>query len=151
MRRSAVYEQKQARVLAMQIFYQRSFLGVLHLSEQTRIDQLSLRPLNLSYLVDLLDLHKKKHKAWEQELDIALKQWKRNRLQRALQAIFWVALAEFELIEKLEYKLNLKIIIHEALEMTKSYVGEQAQGFCNGVLQKLFDAKREKLEFYDEV
>lgn len=76
----------------------------------------------------------------QEDLDALINQvatgWKTHRMGRAELAIIRLALFEMKYDDEIPYR----VAINEAVELAKTYGGEDSPGFVNAVLGKLADA-----------
>ena len=67
-----------------------------------------------------------------------LKNWKQTRLSETLNALLRISTCELLYFPKTDGK----VVLNEAIEICKSYVGDQATKFCNGVLHTIWQEKQ---------
>lgn len=87
----------------------------------------------LSYLTTLVSGVQSNKEAIDQAISQNLKKWSLSRLERTNLLI--LRLAAYELLYQPE--VDKRIVMNEAIELTKSYNDEKASKFVNGVLQSI--------------
>ncbi|MGK0288917.1 MAG: N utilization substance protein B [bacterium] len=124
---------RQARELAVKIFYQRVKIGVNFLGEA------------LLYQEEELDADKRQfcellvQKTWEnlpqidQHIQENLINWKQSRLSETLNTLLRLSIGEI-----LYLKTDGKVVLNEALEICREYVDENAVKICNGLLNAVW-------------
>lgn len=89
------------------------------------------------YLHDLVKGVKENQKMLDQQIEKKLKNWSIQRIETTNLLI--LRLATYELY--FEEETDPRIIINEAIELTKLFNNEEASKFVNGVLQGILDEK----------
>jgi|SRR5699024_368592 len=92
---------------------------------------------NLAYLVDLVNGVKEHQNFLDEQLEKRLKNWTIQRIE--ITNLLILRLAAYELY--FHEEIDPRIVINEAIEMTKSFNNENASKFVNGVLQGILDTK----------
>ena len=87
----------------------------------------------LSYLHTLVSGVQTNKEAIDQAISQNLKKWSLNRLERT--NLLLLRLAAYELLYHPE--VDKRIVMNEAIELTKLYNDEKASKFVNGVLQSI--------------
>ncbi|GAA0352567.1 N utilization substance protein NusB [Alkalibacterium iburiense] len=87
----------------------------------------------LSYLHTLVSGVQANKEAIDQAISQNLKKWSLNRLERT--NLLLLRLAVYELLYQPE--VDKRIVMNEAIELTKLYNDEKASKFVNGVLQSI--------------
>lgn len=87
----------------------------------------------LSYLHTLVSGVQANKEAIDQAISQNLKKWSLNRLERT--NLLLLRLAAYELLYQPE--VDKRIVMNEAIELTKLYNDEKASKFVNGVLQSI--------------
>ena len=87
----------------------------------------------LSYLHTLVSGVQTNKEAIDQAISQNLKKWSLNRLERT--NLLLLRLAAYELLYQPE--VDKRIVMNEAIELTKLYNDEKASKFVNGVLQSI--------------
>lgn len=87
----------------------------------------------LSYLTTLVSGVQSNKEAIDQAISQNLKKWSLSRLERTNLLI--LRLAAYELLYQPE--VDKRVVMNEAIELTKSYNDEKASKFVNGVLQSI--------------
>lgn len=89
------------------------------------------------YLHDLVKGVRENQKMLDQQIEKKLKNWSIQRIETTNLLI--LRLATYELY--FEEETDPRIIINEAIELTKLFNNEEASKFVNGVLQGILDEK----------
>lgn len=128
---------RKARESAFQVLYQRNKIGVM--AEETLIlDPKELDQDSLTFSRNLID------KCWEnmEEVDNQiqqnLKDWKQSRLSETLNAVLRLATSELLFFPETDGK----VVINEALELCRAYLGESPVKMCNGVLHGIWSKQQ---------
>lgn len=128
-----------ARILALQIIYSRSKLGINQAGESEVIRDSCLKGKYREFGSQLIET------TWKHlsEIDLAiqkhLKNWKQNRLTDTLNALLRISVAELLFFPETEKK----IVINEAIELCREFVDEKATKMCNGVLHSVSKEDRD--------
>lgn len=92
---------------------------------------------NLAYLKDLVMGVKEHQDFLDEQLENQLTNWTLQRIE--LTNLLILRIASYELYYHEE--TDPRIVINEAIEMTKAFNNDDASKFVNGVLQGILDAK----------
>ena len=122
---------RNSRIIAIKIAYQQAKIGVSFYSEEYFLK----KDLSLDakiYVESLLRSLQKEKRAINLMIQSALISWKQDRIDKTLNIILQLALAE----KLLSPNLVCNIIIDEYLEITRVFAGEKAVKLCNAILSK---------------
>ncbi len=123
----------QARILAFQIIYNREKIGIHPQGEDLHIKDSGLTDNYLDFSRQLINL------TWQHlvEIDKRIQQnlinWKQSRISETLNALLRIAACELIYFPETDGK----IVLNEAIEICRGYVGEKATKICNGVLHAI--------------
>lgn len=92
---------------------------------------------NLAYLTDLVTGVRENQKFLDEQLEKRLKNWSIQRIE--ITNLLILRLAAYELY--FHEEIDPRIVINEAIEITKSFNNDDASKFVNGVLQGILDTK----------
>ena len=92
---------------------------------------------NLAYLTDLVTGVRENQKFLDEQLEKRLKNWSIQRIE--ITNLLILRLAAYELY--FHGEIDPRIVINEAIEITKSFNNDDASKFVNGVLQGILDTK----------
>jgi len=92
---------------------------------------------SLAYLIDLVTGVKEHQEFLDKELEKRLTNWSLQRID--VTNLLILRLAAYELY--FHEEIDPRIVINEAIEMTKSFNNDNASKFVNGVLQGILDTK----------
>lgn len=133
----ALPSRRSARVLAFQILYQRSTLGVFEESEKALFQHGDLKQKHIQFATDLIQVTWDNQAFIDQIISSNLSGWRQGRLSNTLNTIF-----RFSTCELLMKELDEKIIINEAIEICRYYSDKGATKLCNGVLNSIATSLR---------
>ena len=125
---------RNSRIIAIKIAYQQAKIGVSFYSEEYFLK----KDLSLDakiYVESLLRSLQKEKRAINLMIQSALISWKQDRIDKTLNIILQLALAE----KLLSPNLVCNIIIDEYLEITRVFAGEKAVKLCNAILSKMYE------------
>jgi len=91
---------------------------------------------SLTYLKKLVEGVQTNREVIDETINQHLKKWTLNRLERTNLLI--LRLAAYELLFEKD-EVDKRIVMNEAIELTKTYNDEKASKFVNGVLQSIAD------------
>lgn len=129
---------RKARELAFQALYQRNKIGVV--SEESQLfDSTELDQENRQFASEMIEQCWTNIEQVDSTIQQHLKEWRQSRLSDGLNAILRLGAAEILFIPETEGK----IVINEALEICRSFLGEKPVKMCNGVLHGIWTSKNE--------
>ena len=129
-----------SRILAFQITYTRAKFGIHHKGEELLFKQAGLTGNYQIFFQNLVDT------TWEKldEIDKVIQQhltnWKQTRISETLNALLRISSCELLFFPEIDNK----IVINEAIEICRNFVGEKATKFCNGDLHAVWQDSNSK-------
>ena len=124
---------RNVRELVIQVLYQRSFFD--HEINQKEAFLLNKKKLSKKYeffFKQILSEFLKNKEELTKLIEQHAKKWKIKRIDKLLLCILYSALIELIYITD----TDPQVIINEALEICRKWVGEKAVKFCNGILHQ---------------
>ena len=91
----------------------------------------------LSYLKTLVNGVQENRETIDQTISEHLKNWTLNRLERT--NLLLLRLATYELLYQPE--VDKRIVMNEAIELTKTFNDDKSSKFVNGILQSIADSR----------
>jgi len=123
-------QRRQARILAFLCQYQRQKLGYTSPLEALLFQESRLTPKNLSFSRALLTLIQEQPTVIDLLIQSHSHKWKQSRLLEGFNALLKVAIAETIAFPQ----TDSSVILNEALEICRIYVGEGSIKLFNGIL-----------------
>lgn len=109
------------------------------MAEETLIlDPKELDQDSLTFSRNLIDQCWENLEEVDNQIQQNLKDWKQSRLSETLNAVLRLATAELLFFPETDGK----VVINEALELCRTYLGESPVKMCNGVLHGIWSKKQ---------
>jgi N utilization substance protein B len=83
----------------------------------------------------------------DEEIGKVAVNWDVSRISKIDRILMWMALTEIRVMED----VPTRVAINEAIELAKSFSGEKAPGFINGILDKLARTSLEETRIPEDV
>lgn len=83
----------------------------------------------------------------DEEIGKVAVNWDVSRISKIDRILMWMALTEIRVMED----VPTRVAIDEAIELAKSFSGEKAPGFINGILDKLAKTSLEETRIPEDV
>ncbi len=133
---------RNARILAFQITYHRTKIGIQREGEELLFANTSLTSKHREFCRKLIDTTWKEQDKIDLVIQRYLKNWKQTRITDTLNALLRVGTCELLFFPETDGK----IVFNETIEICRHYVDERATKLCNGVLHTIWQNEIPKPE-----